>query len=293
MQHHVPRVYLKNFCNKAGSLSVWDKQTCRMFSTGVEVVCAENDFYTLEDTDDAYFWEQAYSRGIEPIMGELLPKVISRGNLLVSNGSCIISDTEKVKLAFTLVMQMLRGKQSREYERMLFEENLPEVLNNVKSKFNLSEEKQKELIQKFTDDKNYFKRIVMNLSLDRSRVSKYVDILVSRNFIFYRIQGKAEFISSDNPVMFINNTTGNARMFSNGLIYPSTDVYYPLSPKMLLLASHPDSWFGVLSKRDGCIFDLVASRETRFISTINRKQIEQCFRHAFAHSQDSLQNLIT
>lgn len=290
MQHHVPRVYLKNFCDKAGYLSVLDKHTHRVFSTGVKFVCVENNFYTLKNIDNAYTWEQTYAEGIEPIMGELLPKLIFGENPLVRNGAHIIDDNEKIELAYTMVIQMLRGKQSREHERVLFNENLPTVISNAKNRFNISEERQREFKEKIFEDENFFKSIIMSISLDRERIEKYVEFLVDRIFILYRIQGNAEFISSDNPVMFINNKTGNARMFSNGLLRPNTDIYYPLSPKLLLYASHPYYLLGSLSKYDGCIIDLNAGRETRFIATINKKQVEQCFRQAFARSIDSLKN---
>ena len=263
-----------------------------MFSTGVTAVCAEKDFYTLEGSENPYLWEKTYANGIEPIMGELLPKIISFGSPLVQDGASVICDTEKVDLAFTLVMQLLRGKASREYERMLYAERLPKTIDLVKDKYKLTAERRNELMRKFAEDDAYFKLAVMKLTLNKDRILKYVDIILERNFVFYRILGDAEFISSDNPVMFINNTTGNARVFSNGLHQTSTDVYYPLSPKMILLASHPNARFGTYSELDCKLFDLYATDETKFISTINRKQIEQCYRQAYARSKDILCNLI-
>ena len=47
-QHHVPQVYLKNFCDVHGYITVIDKRDLRIFSTGVRAVGAENNFYTWE-----------------------------------------------------------------------------------------------------------------------------------------------------------------------------------------------------------------------------------------------------
>lgn len=263
-----------------------------MFSTGVAAVCAEKDFYTLEGSDNPYLWEQTYANGIEPIMGELLPKIISFGSPSVQNGASVINDTEKIELAFTLILQLLRGKPSIEYDRSLYAELLPKAINRAKEKYKLTEDRRNELIREFTQDEKFFKLAVMKFSLNEDRIFKYVDILIDRNFVFYRILGDAEFISSDNPVMFINNTTGNAKMYSNGLLQASTDVYYPISPKLMLFASHPSSRLGTLSKFDCKLFDLDASNKIQFISNINRKQIEQCFRQAYARSKDILCNLV-
>ena len=54
--------------------------------------------------------KNSMQKGIEPLMGDLFPQIISRGNVLVRTGHCIISPEEKIQLALILVMQLLRGK---------------------------------------------------------------------------------------------------------------------------------------------------------------------------------------
>lgn len=284
-QHYVPKVYLKNFCNSNNAIAVVDRHTRKIFSTGIGAVGAEKDFYTLEKMEDPYCWERTYATGVEPLMGNLLPTIISRTNLLVQSGSCILSTSEKEQLAIIMVMQLVRGKQIRKYERMLYQDYLPIALAKVNVLFGPLNDTQKALVKSFTTDDYYFKRTSMDIALDAGQIIRYAEILNGRNFIFYRIQGDMEFITSDNPVMFINNRTGDARPLANGLRYTSTDVYYPISPKLLLCTIHSGAFFGALSNSDCCLIDLDIRREAKFISTINRKQIEQCSRHAFARSK--------
>ena len=265
-----------------------DKNSQKIFSTGIRAIGAENDFYTLEKMDDPYCWEHIYANGVEPQMGELITKIISQSNILVRNGTVILNDSEKVQLAAIMVMQLLRGKQSRDYERKLYQSYLPETLKKTKEKFGPLSIKQKELLNAYANDDYYFKRTSMDLALDAKRITQYTEVICNHDFIFYRIQGSMEFITSDNPVMLVNNVTGNARPFANGLLKMSTAVYYPISPKLLLCVLHPEFTFGVFSERDCGLVDLDSNREVRFISTINRKQIEQCFQHAFARSEDVL-----
>lgn len=97
-QHHVPQVYLRNFCNSNSAITVLDKHTQKVFSTGVQAVGAEKNFYTLDKMKDPYYWERVYATGIEPLMGNLLPAIISRTNPLVQNGSVIINHSEKKNL---------------------------------------------------------------------------------------------------------------------------------------------------------------------------------------------------
>lgn len=62
---------------------MWDKKSKKVFSTGVNAVGAERDFYTLDKLDDPYLWEHMYSTGIEPLMSKVIPSVISRVNILL------------------------------------------------------------------------------------------------------------------------------------------------------------------------------------------------------------------
>lgn len=287
-QHHVPQVYLRNFCNESKAIAVMDKINQRIFSTGIRAVGAENDFYTLEKMDDPYCWEHVYANGVEPQMGELIPKIISQGNLLVRNGAIIINDLEKVQLAAIMVMQLLRGKQSRNYERRLYQSYLPKTLKKTKEVFGPLNEKQKALLHAYENDDYYFKRTSMDLALDSKRITQYTETICNHDFFFYRIQGGLEFITSDNPVMLVNSVTGNARPFANGLLKVSTAVYYPLSPKLLLCVLHPEFSPGAFWGKNCCIVDLDSNREILFISRINQKQIEQCSQHAFARSEDVL-----
>lgn len=268
-------------------IAVMDKHSKRVFSAGTRVVGAENDFYTLEKIADPYCWEHVYANGIEPQMGKLIPKIMSQANPLVCNGAIIINESEKVQLAAIMVMQLLRGKQTRDYERRLYQIHLPETLNKTREMFSPLSNKQNELLQAYENDDYYFKRTSMDLALDAKRITQYTEIICNHVFLFYRIYGDLEFITSDNPVMIANSVTGNAHPFANGLLKISTAVYYPISPKLLLCAVHPD-FPGIFSEKDCCIVDLDSDKEIRFISTINRKQIEQCYQHAFSRSADML-----
>lgn len=274
-------------------VAVLDRRTQRIFSTGVRAVGAENDFYTLDKMKDPYCWEHFYADAIEPLMGNLISKITTQANLLVQNGAIIIHDFEKAQLAYIMIMQLLRGKQSREYERCLYQKYLPGVQESVKAVFAPLSNEQNELLQGFINDDYYFKRTSMDVTLHEEKIKKFSTAIYNHDFIFYRIQGNAEFVTSDHPVMFINSITGNCIPFSNGLLKSSTVIFYPISPKLLLCVTHPGFFFVGLSKKDCCLIDLNANAESRFIRTINRKQIEQCSQHAFAQSEGVLKQYIT
>jgi hypothetical protein len=100
-----------------------------------------------------------------------------------------------------------------------------------------------------------------------------------------------EFVTSDNPVMFINSNTANAQPFANGLARKTTLIYYPLSPKLLLCAIHPNAFFQFFSDKDGCLCRLDATKEESFIASMNRKQRAQCHNQVFALTQTTLEKI--
>ena len=268
-----------------------DKLERRIFSTGIRVVAAENDFYTLDRLEDPYCWEHTYACSIEPLMGDLFSKIISQTSILVQNGTKVINSSEKAQLAFIMVIQLLRGKQSREYERKIYTDNLPKVIDKAKTMFGPLNNEQNQLLETFTRDDYFFKRTSMDITLDSDRIEQYTRIICSRDFLIYRIHGNMEFITSDNPVMFINSITGSARPFANGLIMSTTEIYYPISPKLLLCAIHPLACFGEFSQQDCHLVNLDAKKENAFISSINKKQISQCCQHAFAQSVNTIRQV--
>lgn len=268
-----------------------NSDTGKIFSTGTSAIGAEKNFYTLDKLDDPYCWEKTYAKGIEPLMGNLFPQIISRGNVLVRNGNCIISSEEKIQLAFILVIQLLRGKQNRKYEEDLFVKLLPAAMEKAKEKFGPLSARQIEFLDVLRADPYYFKQISMDITLDMDRIIQYVSILEWHTFVFYHICGNMEFVTSDNPFMLVNSKTLSAVPFSNGLLQKNTIGYYPLSPKLLLCTIHPNAFFGSLFDNDGSLFQLNSIYERIFINTINRKQKEQCYNQVYAKNIKSLENL--
>lgn len=290
-QHYIPQVYLRNFCTLNDSIVVWDKKSKKIFSTGINAVGVERDFYTLDKLDDPYYWEHTYANGVEPLMGKVIPQILSRANLLVQSGTVIISPIEKAHLAIIMVMQMLRGKQCREYERKIFEDELPSIINAAKQTLGNFTEQELEFIEAFRKDEFYFKRSVMDAALSPDRIIRYAKILCMRSFICFYLRGTSEFVTSDNPVMFFNQQTANSSPFSHGLLQIETGVCYPLSPKLLLYAVHPASSLKMLVKSDCCLVTLNSNQEIELVKSMNRMQTEQCYRQTYAKSGKALNSI--
>ncbi len=290
-QHYVPQVYLRNFCGSNGALAVLNKNTGKKFYTGTAGVGFEKNFYTLEKLEDPYCWEKAYAKTIEPLMKELLSKIVSKTSMLVRNGYCIINNKEKMQLAFVMVMQLLRGKQSRQYEEQLFKELLPSINAMAKENFGPLTSYQQECLSIVESDPYYLKKIAMELTIDPDRIRKYTTIIGWHKFIFLHLCGEQEFVTSDNPVMFLNSETADPKPFANGILKKKTVIYYPISSKLLLFVIHPDYYFQKYAEMDGCLYHLDENKEQHFINFINHKQSEQSYNQVYASKLKTLDKL--
>lgn len=68
------------------------------------------------------------------------------------------------------------------------------------------------------EGKKYFKDISFDATFNLGIFEKYINSLFKRIFVIYRICGDAEFITSDNFVIFMDSITLDIKLFSNGLL---------------------------------------------------------------------------
>lgn len=294
-QHYVPQVYLRNFSyetKKNPKLYVFSKSTGKLYPANVSDTAAERDFYTIDSLENKYIWEKHYSSEIEPVLGELIKKIRSQcDNALIQDRSLILTQEEKLTLALSMLFQLSRGKQARAFTQNLYDQLLPGVAEQARTKFGPLSDDQEALLQSFAEENKYFKEIAMAVSFRRESIERIVSILVQRSFVIYKITDSYSFITSDNPVLFIDKDTFDATPFKNGLTDVNTLVYYPISPRLLIAAYHPDLFFGEFNKLDCRLVILDGTQNSRFIHTINKKQKEQS-NYAYAQTREVLKKLL-
>ena len=294
-QHYVPRVYLKNFSVPGKCVSrvyCLRKEKSQISLANIRDVAVEHDFYTIKDSDTPYIVENTYAQVIEPLLADVLDTLSARCNL-VQNDSIILDENLRADLAFSMSIQLLRGKQCRKFEENIYFQNISNVLERAKHRFpQIGSEKWDVIGQNFLDDKDYSKAISIESSFDPRRLIQYKSILFQRIFIVYTIVGTLEFVTSDNPVMVIDSVSYDPTPFRNGLTQVPTTVYYPISPKIMVASYHPAALFGFYSKEDNKLKCLDADGDQRFIRTLNRKQFEQCYIQVYSRCEKELNELI-
>ena len=283
-QHYVPKAYLRFFLcmpskKKDGQIKVLFKSENRIITSNINDIAEENHFYTLDSLDDKFYWENYYSQSIEPLLKDTINEINQRTQTLLLQNKTRILDIElKQKLAVTMTYQFLRDKVTRNYSYKLYKNIIPQVYKQYEERL-IS---QNVTIKDVENNVSLFKEILMQISLDPDRIRMYANTLLERDFLIYRIIGNKKFITSDHPVMVINTYTGSAIPFENGIMDTTTDIFYPLTPQLMIAAINPKR-FGVLNTGlDGCLFYIDSEKDSNIILDLNQKQYEQCWNQVYA-----------
>lgn len=295
--HHVPQTYLKNFSFKKREqfkIFAMDKFSKKIFEANVDDIAVEKNFYTVKKIEDNYAWENFYAKNIEPMMGITISNMIKVSqNCLIKDRAIILDNEQKSKLAIIMICQLLRGKHSREFERRIFEEKAPQILDEAKRRFMGKGNKEIDsILENYKIDEDMFRVSAMDATLDTERICKLAQVLFNRCWVIYRIIGNSEFVTSDNPLMFMDNQTFDVTPFHNGISNKKTVTFYPISPKLLIATYSYDVYWGILNSYDGRLMFINSEKDMRFINNVNKKQIEQCNRQAFCKTKDIIETLL-
>lgn len=296
-QHYVPQTYLKNFSfRKKEQFKVFtlDKISKKIFEANIDDVAVEKNFYTVKKIEDNYAWEKFYAENIEPMMRSVISYTIQTSqNCLIQDRVNILDDELQKKLAIIMMCQLLRGKHSRNYERKIFEEKAPLILDETKRRFMGKGNKEfDKILENYQIDEDIFKRSAMDATLNIEMFCRITQELLNRCWVIYRIVGSNEFVTSDNPFMFMDNQTLNVTPFHNGISNAKTVTFYPISPKLLIATYSYEIYGGFFNSCDGKLIFINSENDMRFVNNINKKQLEQCNRQVFCKTKDIIQKLL-
>ena len=291
-QHTGPQVYLKNFATpqkKKHYIYIFQKADKKIVFTEIGNAAVERDFYKLDAAERPLGWEDFYSEQIEPQTGSIIRELIKKASpVLLRPRATILDNKEKALLSVYMMYQVARGRAARNFMIPITQKTAHEVTETLRAKYSLNVDDQLRAYIK----SGLSKVAMAEASINPTRMENLARHLLSRYWVLYRIDGDAEFITSDNPVMFVDNSTRDATPFSHGLGAPSTVVYYPISPKLMIVTYSKDYAAGALEDCDSQIIMLDANKERAFIDFVNEMQISQCVIQAFAHSISPIENVL-
>jgi len=117
--HYVPQFLLKNFCNDAKAVHVFDKHEQRQFAANVRNIASENYFYDL-NIDDSIISLEKYITEIESAVAPLFKKINDEHSL------AFLTESDRVAISIFVWMQICRTREAREQV-----ENLSRLLGNT------------------------------------------------------------------------------------------------------------------------------------------------------------------
>lgn len=291
-QHYVPQVYLRAFSVEdkvPEKLFVKQKEKTNVFSAGVKDIACQRHFYTIKKEENPYVWENFYATEIEPDMGNTCKEIMRCcAPAILQDKAAVLSAATQQKLLEMMMVQLLRGVQSRVLQRKTYNENVHSVILEMETPLKDLPQEYSVVLQEFIENEEYLKEISMKGVLDPMRLEKYMRILRDKIVVVCKITGEREWVTSDNPVMLMNLKTTGVVPFANGIKDASTAIYFPVSPKILIAVYSPITYNGALSDLNGKVLLLDEQKEESFIKKINQKQWEQCYRQVYAKRKESL-----
>lgn len=278
-QHYVPQMYLKLWgITGENQIHVYDKELEKARINNIEDVASQRYFYDVnpnhifsgktieelkklglewETEEKSQGLEYAFAEEIEKPFSGFLRELISNANSATPwhiNNCYFVFPDEKADFSAYLAFQFMRTKRVRDsvldaadcLSQAMEEMKFPE---SGRERYLISKEKAKELhVQMLVDAKNMaevaaqFCKLTWMLGLNRT---------------------KKLFYTTDNPIA----TYGHLKqpytyMSMNGLSSKGVEVFFPLSPNIILIMV------------DGSYHTELRSRERRYIEITNTKNVD-------------------
>ena len=266
IKHHtVPACYLANFGingneDRESTVYYCEVKEKRYGIEKVDNIPVEKHFYDVDELgNNKTFLEKGFSN-IEGSLSTLLKKIINSAIVNPEQRKSDflqLSESERQELSAQLSMQIIRTWE--------FRNQLIDLRKQMKTAFPMA--------YPYTDTKADYRRNHINMILN-SRISHfYANLFDDRNILVYINHTEVPFITSDNPVVKIDN-----RKEKN---YPISDAsqeityYYPISPTIAIELFSKE----ILKCDLGCL-DLY---DKKLIASYNGRIMRQCTRFLFAN----------
>lgn len=245
-EHFVPRCYLDRWANEKGQLYVYDKVAKKSRKSNKNDIACEKFFYDIDksilttdkiemlknlgiDPDiDEQFIEHFMASNVEDAYSKMLKKIIitAEGATPWYEKNCFfISELDKLYFSICLAFQFVRTKTVRNSIK-----NSSNCLEQVLKDMNVPQRTIDKYILKEGEDKN----IHSNMVIDIKHIGELAHSFFSLTWILGKNKTSMSFYTSDNPI----GTKGHIHhpfLSMNGLDSRGVEVFFPLSPKCILI----------------------------------------------------------
>lgn len=236
-QHYVPKLYLKRFAiknNKKYEIYAYDKSKQKLFKTKIENVALENNFYTDENLSDKYYLEKYFGKKIEPNMEIFIRKLIKiYSSYNVLNNDYLMSDELKIEFSYIIIFQLLRGKHTFEYGFKLAPVIVKEKAKLINERFGGVQLSMSDYFMEEVNQRGLVKNVLIEQLFNNDRMEFLTEIIFKKKWTIY-VYSKDSLLTCDEPVIVRNSKTDKTKLFNVGLIKNHTEVYYAITPRILI-----------------------------------------------------------
>lgn len=236
-QHYVPKLYLKRFAiknNKKYEIYAYDKSKQKLFKTKIENVALENNFYTDENLSDKYYLEKYFGKKIEPNMEIFIRKLIKiYSSYNVLNNDYLMSDELKIDFSYIIIFQLLRGNHTFEYGFKLAPVIVKEKAKLINERFGGFQLSMSDYFMEEVNQRGLVKNVLIEQLFNNDRMEFLTEIIFNKKWTIY-VYSKDSLLTCDEPVIVRNSKTNKTKLFNVGLIKNHTEVYYAITPRILI-----------------------------------------------------------
>lgn len=224
--HYAPEWYLKRFADlESGKLVVYDRKN--------------NDFRENQNPDKVmtikhHNRQEWVPEGVNPLVFEDAIEIVeNRGRIaidaLIENPLRITEDDTAAIIVYLLAQRIRVPRQANIAMQSVFKPILNEFISKNSD---IAEALIKENFEITLKDKECRFEYMASIG------EPHIDYFVRMQGEVYTAADGASFITTDNPVTFFNPAF--YPLLEPGIAYAGTMVFFPLSPKQLLVLKHPE-----------------------------------------------------
>lgn len=220
LQHYVPQFLLRRFTDADGALAVFDKSSERSFTTGTRSVAAEAFFYDLKNDECVLTLEPGLAK-VEAQAAGIIESIHQEASLRALSG------TDRVKLSRFIAIQAVRTRHQRtNILRMnrLTVKKINRTFPAIRPRAELPEPTEEDA-----------KRI--SLALITNGTKEIPQIIAAKPWVLARAPNRDLYIG-DNPVA-MDNDRHFGYLGNIGFAVPGMEIYFPLSPHLMLYIPCP------------------------------------------------------
>ncbi|MCD1277073.1 DUF4238 domain-containing protein [Streptococcus sinensis] len=286
-QHVVPKSYLKRFGkknlnNKGYNIAVKQFKLNKIFIDSVDNVAFRKNFYDVSDKFDPKYWENYFSREIEPLYGPEMANIIA-SLTLSQNKDDVLTVSQIHMLSKMISFQVLRVPGFLERRFKHGEIMFDETINETSQRFELHPETIKSILDDFVNNKNDFIRdMTIPLIAEKGRLDKLSEVLADKIWLIYFNNSSVPFITSDSPVVMYNCISNSVSYADNGVGRDDTFIYYPLSSKILIKIVPRNFWGGNMKSLNNTL-RFLSNHDIPFVNSVNNLQAKHAERQIFVH----------